>query len=98
MVHVDAIPVLSAAAQKVGFREGHYLCFEEDCDAAVVFRELLDKPGWQIPSGYLNTKDRFEAAIDRSLEAWHKEYLQTRQAPAAAEKPARPKHRSSPER
>lgn len=78
MVHRSVVPDLSPAAQKVGDPNPPFLCYEEDCDAAVVFRELLDIPEWKIPSGYLNTRANFESAIDRSLEAWHKDYLASR--------------------
>ena len=40
---------LSKEAQEVGFVEGQYLCFEEDCDSAVAIRELLDKGLTQAP-------------------------------------------------
>ena len=43
MVHqIVAGNVLSGAAIKCGFTDGSYLCFEEDCDAQVVIRELMD--------------------------------------------------------
>ena len=44
MVHRSvAKAVLSPAARKHCFRDGSYYCFEEDCDAPVAIRELLDK-------------------------------------------------------
>ncbi len=44
MVHqIAAGNVLSGAAIKCGFADGSYLCFEEDCDAQVVIRELMDR-------------------------------------------------------
>ena len=43
MVHRSiARTVLSPAARKHGFLDGNYYCFEEDCDAPVAIRELLD--------------------------------------------------------
>ena len=50
MVSRDCISeTLSREAQKCGFMEGAYLCFEEDCDAPVVIRELLDKNLMKAP-------------------------------------------------
>ena len=44
MVHGSiAREVLSPAARKHCFRNGGYYCFEEDCDAPVAIRELMDK-------------------------------------------------------
>ena len=34
---------LSPTAQRYGFWEGGYLCFEEDSDAQIVLRELMDR-------------------------------------------------------
>lgn len=43
MVQIDATrQLLSPEAQAVGFQAGGYLNFEEDCDAPVVLRELMD--------------------------------------------------------
>lgn len=43
MVQTDAARrLLSPEAQAVGFQAGRYLNFEEDCDAPVVLRELVD--------------------------------------------------------
>lgn len=78
MVHNDAMGELSTAAQKVGERYLDFVCYEEDCDAAVVFRELMDKPGWPMPSSYLITREKYEVVINRSLETWNKEYLAAR--------------------
>ena len=35
--------VFRKEAESCGFTEGAYLCFEEDCDAQVALRELMDK-------------------------------------------------------
>ncbi|MCM1438733.1 MAG: DUF3849 domain-containing protein [Roseburia sp.] len=44
MIDADlAAHILSAEALAVGFANGNYLCFEEDCDACVPLRELYDK-------------------------------------------------------
>ena len=44
MIRFDqASEILSASARRIGFREHGYLCFEEDCDAPVALRELMDR-------------------------------------------------------
>lgn len=35
--------LLSSEARACGFQDGRYLCFEEDCQAAAVLLELLNK-------------------------------------------------------
>lgn len=40
---------LSPAAQRYGFWEGGYLCFEEDSDAQIVLRELMDRGLYTAP-------------------------------------------------
>lgn len=42
-----AARIFSEAAQKCGFWERSYLCFEEDCDAQVALRELMDRGGYR---------------------------------------------------
>jgi hypothetical protein len=49
MVRYAASEFLSGEALKEGFRANRSFCFEEDCGAAIVIRELLDKKLWQIP-------------------------------------------------
>ena len=38
-----ASQIFSKSAQKIGFWERGCLCFEEDCDACVALRELMDR-------------------------------------------------------
>lgn len=79
MVEKDMTPVLSPAARKCGFKRGGYLCFEEDSQEAVVFRELLDKKLWDIPA---RIKDRaaFEENINKSIREYNPEYWRARQS------------------
>jgi hypothetical protein len=78
MVAKDMANVLSPAARKCGLRQNGFLCFEEDCDEAIVLRELLDKKLWDIPD---RIKDRaaFEESIDRSLKEYHPDYWRSRE-------------------
>jgi len=41
---------LSPTAQRYGFWEGGYLCFEEDSDAQIVLRELMDRGLYTAPA------------------------------------------------
>lgn len=79
MVESQAAPFLSAAARKCGFREGGYLCFEEDCQKSVVLRELLDKKLWKIPER-ISDPAAFEQAINESLQRWNPEYWKARES------------------
>ncbi len=84
MVRKNAADFLSPDAIRHGAsKEGNYLCFEEDCCAQVVIRELLDKKLWQIPDRIAN-KARYEENIDRSLQQWQPEYWEARQKSLAA--------------
>ena len=48
MVSKDVAAILSPAARKCGFNHRGYICFEEDTQEDVVFRELLDKKLWTM--------------------------------------------------
>lgn len=75
IVHMKVVnDVLSPAAQKCGFQEGGYLCFEEDCDAAVALRELMDKGLFKAPVNDHFKPGEYSQVIDRSLRSWHPEY------------------------
>lgn len=65
---------LSEAAQKCGFREGRFLCFEEDCDALVPVRELLDKGLHTAPVNEHFMPGEYSQVIDRGLRQFHPEY------------------------
>lgn len=78
MVARDVESLLSPAARKLGLRRGGYLCYEEDCDEAVVLRELLDKSLWDIPER-VQDKTKFESSIDETLQLYHPEYWRSRE-------------------
>ena len=68
--------MLSPAARACGFRYGRCLCFEEDCQAAVVLLELLNKglhksPQWFAP-------DQYRAALESSVKRHFPQYRQSR--------------------
>ena len=56
-----------------------YLCFEEDCDACVAERELLDKGLIQIPSDYPHSSDAYNQSINGQLKKWHLDYWNMRE-------------------
>lgn len=64
--------MLSPKARKHGFREGGYLCFEEDAAANVALRELLDKKLIRAPS-YISPEE-YSRLIDESLQQFYPEY------------------------
>ena len=70
---------LSPTAQRYGFWEGGYLCFEEDCDAQVALRELMDKKMIQAPVNERFGPGAYEAVINSSVQIHHPEYWQARE-------------------
>ena len=78
MVAKDMTSALSPAARKCGFRQGGYLCFEEDSQESVVLRELLDKKLWDIPDR-IKDRDAFEENINKSLREYNPDYWRARQ-------------------
>ena len=69
MVQTDAARrLLSPEAQAVGFQAGRYLNFEEDCDAPVVLRELMDSGIIAPRTDNYFRPGEYEACIDRSLQ------------------------------
>lgn len=79
LVSREVSAMLSPAARKCGFRQGGYLCFEEDCQESVVLRELLDKKLWAVPDRIKN-KAAFEENINKSIREYNPDYWRVRQA------------------
>ncbi len=79
LVSKEVSALLSPAAQKCGFKQDGYLCFEEDCQESVVMRELLDKKLWSVPDRIKN-KEKFEENINKSIREYNPEYWRARQA------------------
>lgn len=78
LVAEEMAAALSPAARKCGFKQGDFLCFEEDCQENVVLRELLDKKLWRIPDR-IRDKAAFEENINQSLRRYNPEYWRSRQ-------------------
>ena len=79
LVAKEVSAMLSPAARKCGFKQGGYLCFEEDCQESVVLRELLDKKLWSVPER-IKDQAAFEENINRSIREYNPEYWRARQA------------------
>ena len=79
LVSKEVSALLSLAAQKCGFQQGGYLCFEEDCQESIVLRELLDKKLWSIPDR-IKDKAAFEENINKSIREYNPDYWRARQA------------------
>lgn len=77
MVAKDMAAILSPAAQKCGFQQGDFLCFEEDCQENVALRELLDIKLWKIPDR-VRDKAAFEENINKSIREYNPDYWRAR--------------------
>lgn len=71
--------LLSKEAQECGFPYSPYLCFEENCDAPVALRELLDKGIIKAPVNKFYKKGEFSERINYSLQQWHPDYWKARE-------------------
>jgi len=95
MVSKDIEEFLSPAAKKCGEHKNSFLCFEEDCNESVVFRELLDKKLWDIPER-IKDKAKFEEGINANIRKYHPEYWRSREngrgKACAVKTEAEPKH------
>ena len=74
-----AMKALSVEARKCGFMDGGYLCFEEDCDAPVALRELMDHRLYAAPVNQYFGLGEYDKVINDSLQRWHKDYWQARE-------------------
>lgn len=79
MVAGDMAAAFSPAARKCGFKQGGFLCFEEDSQESVALRELLDKKLWAIPDR-VKDKAAFEENINQSVREYNPDYWRARQA------------------
>ena len=69
-----ASKLFSTAVRQYSFVEGGYLCCEEDCEAPVAIRELMDKGLCKAPVNQYYGPGEYEAAIDRSIQRYQPEY------------------------
>lgn len=93
-----AMRVFSGKALEFCFREGGYVCFEEDCAATVALRELMDRGLHQAPVNEHWKPGEYSAVIDSSIQRWYPDYWAAREAgqtrlSAAQEKRAKERER-----
>ena len=74
-----ASQLLSTAAIAHGSLEREFYCYEEDCEASIVIRELLDKNLWKIPKHYAGRETEYNEIINASLLQWSPDYLASAQ-------------------
>ena len=80
MINCEIIDLtLPKAAQKCGFHEGGYLCFEEDCAATVALRELMDKKLFTAPVNDYFKPGEYSKIIDQSVQRYYPEYWAARE-------------------
>lgn len=87
MVAKEVAAFLSLAAQKCGFKQGGYFCYEEDSQESIVFRELLDKRLWKIPDR-IKDKAAFEENINQSIREHNPAYWRARERGREAARPS----------
>ena len=66
--------IFSEAAQSCGFWERGYLCFEEDCDAQVALRELMDRGLFAAPVNQHFGPGEYSACINEIIQLYHPDY------------------------
>ena len=94
MISKEVADLLSPAARKCGFKQGGYICFEEDSQENVALRELLDKKLWAVPDR-IKDKAAFEENINNSIREYNPDYWRARQS--GIEK-AQTRHEQAPAR
>lgn len=92
MVCKEIAPKLfSLAARRVGSEYRGYLCFEEDCDAAVPILELMEKelwaPSWHTDrDGYMATlKESIKCYLPKYWRAWKRRVNRTADVDSACD-------------
>lgn len=74
-----ATAIFSQEALRCSFLENGYYCFEEDCDAQVAIRELLDQGLIEAPVNKYFAPGEYETIINKVIQRWHPEYWAARQ-------------------
>ena len=74
-----ATAIFSQEALRCSFQENNYYCFEEDCDAQVAIRELLDQGLIEAPVNKYFAPGEYETIINKVVQRWHPEYWAARQ-------------------
>ena len=72
--------VFRKEAMGCGFVEGGYLCFEEDCDAQIVLRELMDRGLYTAPVNEYFGPGEYSKCIDDTIRVCHPDYWRAHEA------------------
>jgi len=78
MVSKEMTAILSPAAKKCGDKYFGYLAYEEDCQANIVMRELMDKKLWT--PNHTTDKAGFEQRLNDSIVKYNPDYWRSRQS------------------
>ena len=84
LVHRSAEHLLSQEAQYHGTRYGVYLCYEEDCKAPIVIRELLDSGKIIVPVNDRLSDEEFNKEVNENIQRWNPEYWEAYEKRMAA--------------
>lgn len=76
MVYSELSPLFLPTAWNCGFSFSGWRCFEEDSDAPIVIRELLDRGILCAPHGM--SRAEYEHTIDQSIQQHHPKYWNAR--------------------
>lgn len=71
--------IFSKVALYCAFRDGGFYCFEEDCDAPVAIRELMDRGLFTAPVNAYWKPGEYENCINDSVQCYHSDYWKTRE-------------------
>lgn len=71
--------IFSKAALNCAFRDGGFYCFEEDCNAPVAIRELMDRGLLTAPVNHYWKPGEYESCINDSVQKYHSEYWKARE-------------------
>ena len=66
---------LSDACKKRALKYQGYLCFEEDCDYAIISYDLLNTKYADKMKGEKTSKEEYEKNLLKSLSSWNPDYL-----------------------
>lgn len=88
--------ILSPEARAIGFRENGYTCYEEDCDSAVAYRELIDKGIYSDIEDFFRTNysgsarekyPSFSNSVNDTIKRIYPEYWEKREEAISQGKP-----------
>lgn len=93
-----ATAIFSQEALRYSFLEDDYYCFEEDCDAQVAIRELLDQGLVKTQVNNNFAPGEYETVLNNVIRRWHPEYWAARQNKIAEKEDVSQQQKESSER